>query len=86
MLIPTHTPWRETVAPLTCPLLLLMGDSLRGALVTDEEAQQIAASWRQDRHVSFAHASHQMHHEMRGQPFDALIREVTAFLLLRRSE
>ena len=78
--VPTRTPWQETVQRITCPILLLMGNPQRGAMVTPQEAQMIGATWRKGQHVSFAEAGHMMHHEMQGEQFDNLIRVVKGFL------
>jgi N-formylmaleamate deformylase len=77
---PTRTFWHETVEHIECPILLLTGNPQRGAIVTPQEAQKIAATWRQGQHVSFAEAGHMMHHEMQGEQFDALIHVVKTFL------
>ncbi len=78
--VPASTPWRETVERIECPILLLTGNAERGASVTPLEAQQIAATWRKGQHVTFGHASHFMHHEMRGEQFDHFINVVKTFL------
>src|SRR6266581_223116 len=78
--VPTHTPWQETVQHIACPILLLIGNPQRGAMVTPQEVQKIAATWRKGQHVSFAEAGHMMHHELKGEQFDSLIRVVKAFL------
>ena len=36
-------PWREIVAKLTCPVLLLRGDTANGALVSADRAQEVSA-------------------------------------------
>ena len=79
--VPTRTPWRETVERIECPILLLTGNVQRGTMVTSEEAQKIAASWRQGQHVSFAEAGHFMHRELQGEQFDKLVSVVEDFLL-----
>ena len=78
--VPMRTPWRETVERIECPILLLTGNAQRGAMVTPEEAQKIAASWRQGQHVSFAEAGHFMHRELQGEQFDTLVSVVGDFL------
>jgi N-formylmaleamate deformylase len=78
--VPTRTPWQETVKRIACPILLLTGNPQQGAILTPQEAQKIAATWRQGQHVSFAEAGHLMHHEMRGEQFDDFIRVVKVFL------
>jgi len=78
--VPMRTPWRETVERIECPILLLTGNSERGAMVTPEEAQKIAAAWRQGQHVSFPEAGHFLHRELQGEQFDRLVSVVGDFL------
>jgi N-formylmaleamate deformylase len=78
--VPMRTPWRETVERIECPILLLTGNAQRGTMVTPEEAQKIAASWRRGQHVSFAEAGHFMHRELQGEQFDKLVSVVEDFL------
>jgi N-formylmaleamate deformylase len=78
--VPTRTPWHETVQRIGCPILLLTGNPQRGAMVTPQEAQKIATTWRKGKHVSFTEAGHMMHHEMQGEQFEAFIQVVKAFL------
>jgi pimeloyl-ACP methyl ester carboxylesterase len=78
--VPTRTPWQETVQRIACPILLLTGNPQRGAMVTPQEAQKIAASWRKGKHVSFAEVGHMMHHELKGEQFDNFIQVIKAFL------
>jgi N-formylmaleamate deformylase len=78
--VPTLSPWHETVERITCPILLLTGNPKRGAMVTPQEAEKIAATWQEGQHVAFAEASHFMHREMQGTSFDRFIYVVKAFL------
>jgi N-formylmaleamate deformylase len=78
--VPTRTPWHETVKRIACPILLLSGNPERGAMLTPQETQKIAATWRKGQLVSFVEAGHQMHHEMQGEQFDDFIGVVKAFL------
>jgi N-formylmaleamate deformylase len=78
--VPARSPWRGTVERIKCPILLLTGNPERGAMVTPEEAQKIAAAWRQGQHVSFADAGHFMHRELQGEEFDRLVSVVENFL------
>jgi hypothetical protein len=78
--VPTRTPWQETVQRITCPILLLTGNPQRGAMVTQQDAQKISATWRKGKHVSFAEAGHTMHQEMQGEQFDKFIQVVKEFL------
>lgn len=77
---PIPTPWQETVASITCPILLLSSDPARGGVITPDVAQQIATTWRVGQHVAFAEVSHFMHHEMQGVAFGHFIQVVKAFL------
>jgi pimeloyl-ACP methyl ester carboxylesterase len=79
-LFPTPTPWRATVERITCPILLLAGASQHGALLSAQEAQNIAATWCKGQLVFFEETGHMMHHEMQGEAFDNLIGAVKAFL------
>jgi pimeloyl-ACP methyl ester carboxylesterase len=78
--IPMHTSWHETVKRIECPILLLTGNTERGAIVSPQEAQKIVTAWGKGRHVSFANASHFMHHEMQGEQFDQFITVIRSFL------
>ncbi len=78
--MPTRTPWRQTVERIECPILLLTGNAQRGAMVTLEEAREIATTWRQGQYVSFAEAGHFMHRELQGEQFDTLVKAVEEFL------
>ena len=78
--VPTRTPWRETVERIQCPILLLMGNSERGTMVTLEEARKIAAVWRQGQSESFQDAGHFLHRELQGEQFDKLVSVVEDFL------
>src|SRR5438094_2239168 len=75
-LVPTRTPWRETVERIESPILLLT----TSAFATSQEAQKIATTWRKGQHVSFPQNSHFIHHEMQGEQFDNLISVIKAFL------
>lgn len=78
--VPSPTPWRATVEHIGCPILLLTGNPERGASVTPQEAQKIAATWRKGQYVVFPHGSHFLHHEMQGEHFAHFISVVKAFL------
>jgi N-formylmaleamate deformylase len=56
--VPTRTPWREVVAGIDGPILLLTGENARGAFVTPEVAQAAAKLWRAGRWVHCPGASH----------------------------
>jgi len=78
--VPTRSPWRATVARITCPLLLLTSDPARGGTITPELVAQITATWRDGERVAFTGASHFLHHEARGEAFERFIAVVRAFL------
>lgn len=78
--VPTRTPWRETVERMPCPIMLLTGNPERGAMVTPEEARNIAAVWRRGQYVSFPEAGHFLHRELQGEQYDRLIGVVGDFL------
>jgi N-formylmaleamate deformylase len=79
-LVPSATPWRETVEHIACPILLLTGDPERGSSVSQPEARHIAASWRQGQHVAFPQSSHFLHHEMHAEHFEHFISVLKTFL------
>lgn len=78
--IPAPSPWRGTVERIECPILLLIGDTSRGAGISQQEAEKIAAAWKHGQLVTFENASHFMHHERHGEQFDQFIDIVKAFL------
>ncbi len=65
-------PWREVVRRLTCPVLLLTGDTERGAIVTPDVAQEAATLWRMGRVVHLSGAGHNLRRE-RYEPFRAAV-------------
>lgn len=69
-------PWREVVAQITCPVLLITADPERGAIVTPETAAEAARLWRTGRIVHISGAGHNIRREQY-EPFRAA---VTAFL------
>jgi N-formylmaleamate deformylase len=71
-----RTPWREVVAAIDCPILLLTGENARGAYVTPELAQEAAGLWRAGRWVHLAGASH----SARYSRFEQYRAAVTTFL------
>lgn len=50
--------WRNTVAAIQCPLLLITGDVAQEALVTPEVAQEVVALAKNGRFVHIPHAGH----------------------------
>ena len=78
--VPLASPWRGTVARITCPILLLSSDPAHGGAITPEVAEQIAATWRAGEQVAFPGASHFLHHEMDDEALALFIAIVQAFL------
>ncbi|MCK6624243.1 MAG: alpha/beta hydrolase [Anaerolineae bacterium] len=68
--------WRETVAKITCPTLLITGDPKLGGLVTSEVAAEVA---RLCPHVSLAPIAG-AGHSVRREQFEQFINIVTVFL------
>jgi pimeloyl-ACP methyl ester carboxylesterase len=68
--------WRDTVRQITCPILLLTGDPEAGAIITPEEAQEIAGLWHEGRVVHIEGTSHDIHYDQ----FDRYVEAVKAFL------
>jgi pimeloyl-ACP methyl ester carboxylesterase len=81
--VPLPSPWRATVARITCPILLLTSDPARGGSITPEVVEQIAATWRDGEHVGLLGASHFLHHEMEDEALAQFIATVQAFLARR---
>lgn len=77
--VPAPTPWRGTVERITCPILLLTGDSERSS-VSLQEAQKIATIWQKGQYIDFPHCSHFLHHEMCGEQFEHFLSVVKTFL------
>lgn len=75
------TPWREIVAKITCPILLITGDPERGGIVTAEAAEAAAGLWRSGRVAHIPGTGHNIRRD-RYEPYrDAVVdflREVTA--------
>ncbi|HEY7092396.1 MAG TPA: alpha/beta hydrolase, partial [Ktedonobacterales bacterium] len=78
--VPLPSPWRATVARITCPILLLTSDPARGGTITPEVVEQIAATWRNGEHLATPGASHFLHHEMDDEALARFIATVQAFL------
>jgi pimeloyl-ACP methyl ester carboxylesterase len=68
--------WRETVANISCPVLLLSGDPELGGLVTAEVA---AEAIRRCPHLKVVHLEG-AGHNIRREQFERFMDEVTAFL------
>jgi pimeloyl-ACP methyl ester carboxylesterase len=78
--VPLPSPWRATIASITCPLLLLTSDPARGGSITPEVVEQIATTWHAGEQVAFPGASHFLHHEMGAEAFENFISVVRDFL------
>lgn len=76
MITELHSHWRETVATITCPVLLLTGDPNLGGLVTAEVA---AEATRRCPHLQVAQLEG-AGHNIRREQFERFAHEVTAFL------
>ncbi|GHO96400.1 alpha/beta hydrolase [Reticulibacter mediterranei] len=68
--------WREIMARIQCPILLITGDPKLGAIVTPETARQAASLWKQGEAIHIAGAGHNIHRDR----YDETMRAVTAFL------
>lgn len=71
-----HVPWRERVRAIDCPLLLLTGETTRGAYVTPAVAQEAMRLTGAGRWVHLAGASH----SARYSQFEAYLAAVSGFL------
>lgn len=69
-------PWREVVAKITCPVLLITADPERGAIITPEQADEAARLWRTGRIVYIPGAGH----NIRREQYEPFLAAVTAFL------
>ena len=69
-------PWQEIVRQISCPGLLITGDSQLGAAITPEVARQVQKLWRKVRVVHIPGAGHNIHREQ----FPAYMRELARFL------
>ncbi|SRR6266487_1238102 len=68
--------WRNVIARITCPILLVTGDPELGAIVTPETAQEAARLWKQGEVVHIGGAGHNVHCER----YDEAMAAVHAFL------
>ncbi len=69
-------PWREVVAKITCPVLLVTADVARGAIITPEQADEAMGLLRAGRVAHIPGAGHNIRREQY-EPFRAA---VAAFL------
>src|SRR5947207_6048823 len=56
-------PWREIIARIECPILLITGDPELGAIVTREAAQEAARLWKNGEGVHISGAGHNIHRD-----------------------
>ena len=68
--------WREVVAQVRCPGLLLTGDPHRGSIVTPDVAAAVQAAWPLCRVAAIPNAGH----SIRRDQFEAYLRAVSEFL------
>lgn len=68
--------WREIMARIQCPILLITGDPERGVVVTPEVAQQVVQLWKQGEVVHIAGAGH----NIRRDRYAEMMGAVKAFL------
>jgi pimeloyl-ACP methyl ester carboxylesterase len=54
----SYTPWQELVARITCPILLITGDSALGALTPPEGAELATRIWKSGTVAHFAGCGH----------------------------
>jgi pimeloyl-ACP methyl ester carboxylesterase len=68
-----RTPWRETAAKITCPVLLITADPERGAIVTPESAEEAMGLLRSGKTVRIANAGHNVRRDNYGPYRDAVV-------------
>jgi pimeloyl-ACP methyl ester carboxylesterase len=69
-------PWREIIARIECPILLITGDPELGAIVTPEAAQEATQLWKNGEVVHISGAGH----NIRRDRYDETMAAVRAFL------
>lgn len=70
------TAWREYVPQISCPILLVTADPERGAVVTEQVAQEATRLWR---HGEVAHIP-DAGHNIRREQFELFMATITGFL------
>ena len=68
--------WREYLPQISCPLLLVTADPERGAVVTDQVAQEAAQLWQHGEIVHIPGAGH----NIRREQFELFMAAITSFL------
>jgi pimeloyl-ACP methyl ester carboxylesterase len=69
-------PWRDIIARIQCPILLLTGNPERKAIVTPDAAQEAAQLWKQGKVVHIIGAGHNIHRDR----YDEAMAAVRSFL------
>jgi N-formylmaleamate deformylase len=76
-----EAPWRQVVARINCPILLLLGtDRERSAIITVEQAQEAERLWQQGQWTVIEGAGHSIRYDR----FDAYLAAVQGFLQQHR--
>ena len=70
------TPWREVIARIECPILLVTGDPQLHAIVTPEVAQEAAQLWKRGEVLHIRGAGHNVHRDR----YDETMASVRDFL------
>ena len=73
---PGSYPWREIMARIACPILLITGDPELGAIVTPEAAQEAKQLWKHGEVVHISGAGHNIHRDR----YDETMAAVRTFL------
>lgn len=73
---PDSYPWRELLARIQCPVLLITADPQLGAIVTPAAAQEAARLWKQGEVVHIGGAGH----NIRRDRYDEMMTAVRAFV------
>jgi len=61
--VPATYPWQDALPRISCSILLITGDTERGAVVTPEVAGEAAKLWRDGRVAHIAGAGHSIHRD-----------------------
>jgi pimeloyl-ACP methyl ester carboxylesterase len=71
-----NSDWREIAARIDCPVLLITGDTVEGAIVTPELSKQAARFWRKGKVVHIPGSGH----NIRREQFDLFLDTVRKYL------
>lgn len=69
-------PWRETLAKIQCPVLLITGNPERGGIITPAQAREASTRWPTVRWVKIETAGHNIRYDQ----FEPYIEAVESFL------